>query len=54
VNVRERIERLALLKSLAQAVGRHPDCPEAERARAVHRVHQYTDEMNYYERQYRR
>lgn len=37
------LERLHICRDLARAVGRHPDCPESERAAAVRRVYKYTD-----------
>lgn len=40
-----RTEKLILLRDLARAVGRHPDCPEPERRAAVARINYYNDRL---------
>lgn len=42
-----RVGVLRMLIELARHVGTSPGCPDAERARAVRRVHDYHDELDY-------
>jgi len=45
-----RLAVLMMQRELARAVGNAPKCPEPERARAVRRIHDYNNEIDYLER----